>query len=60
MTHCMSTYILGKNIENKEITGTLLNLGSLAADYATSSSDDDVGDTEKQKGICLFYIIVFF
>lgn len=44
-----STYILGKE-ECKITVGAMSNLGSLAADYATSSSDEDDSNNLKQKG----------
>ncbi|CAB3977791.1 Nuclear fragile X mental retardation-interacting 1 [Paramuricea clavata] len=38
-----------KGTEREETAETLLNLGSLAADYATSSSDEDDGKIMEQK-----------
>lgn len=51
----MSVYILGKGAECEETAETLLNLGSLAADYATSSSDEDGGKIMEHKGSAIQY-----
>ena len=51
----VSVYILGKGTECEETTETLLNLGSLAADYATSSSDEDDGKIMEHKGSAIQY-----
>lgn len=44
-----SPHVIGKE-ECKVTVGAMTNLGSLAADYATSSSDEDDANNMKQKG----------